>query len=153
MKQKVTLPALEEELLKMKSQNVRNIVLIILSCVLLFSSSCVMKKAALHYFDLEKPAPAKALPVSEHNNSEINIAELCNLNTKTGSILDDVELISALEQLQLSTPVFFLLASFVLSWIALHLLLAITLGYLRQITSITSPIPLFIRLNRLVLYA
>lgn len=131
----------------------RNIVLIILSCIVLFSSSCVMKKAVWHYFDLEKSAPAKALPVSEHNNSEINIAELCNLNTKTGSILDNVELISALEQLQISTPVFFLLASFVLSWIALHLLLSVAPGYLRQITNITSPIPLFIRLNRMVLYA
>ncbi|MDF9797899.1 hypothetical protein OKW21_003162 [Catalinimonas alkaloidigena] len=112
-----------------------------------------MKKAVVHYFDLEKPTPAKTLPASEHKSSDITISELCSLDAHTGSILDDVELITALKQLQLSAPVFFLLASFVFSWIAYILQSALAPGYLRQIISITSPTPLFIRLNRLVLYA
>ncbi|WKN30209.1 hypothetical protein PZB74_14680 [Porifericola rhodea] len=112
-----------------------------------------MKKTVMHYFDLDKPAPAKALPVSAHNNSDVSITELCSIDEKTGSLLDDVELSSALEQLQLNTPIFFLLASIVFSWLAFYAQLSVAPSYMRRIKSITPPIPLFIRHKRLVLYA
>ncbi len=130
----------------------RNIIIIIFSFMMLFSSSCAMKKAVMRYLDVQQAIPAKALP-SVNNSSEVSTQALCSIKSKTGRALDDVDLAPVLNDIQLKAPVFFLLIAFLFSWIALYLIPLSVPVYFRQHIPSFSSVPLYLKLRQLVYYA
>lgn len=131
---------------------VRKILLILFSVMMLFTSSCAMKKLLLQHLEIENSIPTKALPSFFVGNTlEESFTQQCS--AKIGSALDDMDLISALKIIDLKAPLLWLISSFFFSWIVYLKLRKENIPYFRQHFSICPTVPLYLSQKRLTLYA
>lgn len=117
--------------------------------MLVFSSSCAMKKVVLRYLDVGQSVPAKAWTGNSKQSSSV---ELCKQQAKSGSLLDDVDLYPAQETAQVPAPLFYLLASFLFSYLAISWLSSLAAHGRRQYFLSYAQVPIYLQLKQLVYY-
>lgn len=123
--------------------------ILILSILMLFSSSCTMKRLLWEYMEMEKGIPAKALLPAEGLGSKVlSAGELCA-----------AEAISLLDEAKLSlpapvkAPMLLFFAFLILPWMLVRILLQKWPAFPAFHYSIPPPVPIYLKLGRLIYYS
>lgn len=128
----------------------RNYLVIVFSLVLVFTSSCAMKRIALDFLEAQNRIPIKTLPVAENDRSNLN--EACLGDLENGNYMDYVELASAPDVVKAGSPVYFVVA-LLFAFTSLSLLpFLVKVGPGTGFQS-RHPVPIYLRLKQLVYYA
>lgn len=118
--------------------------------MLLFSSSCVMKKILVHYLDMQPPLPAKAMPVQFPAEIE-NASSDCSLQAEADAAFTHVDMVEASLAFHLDAPLWYVLLALYLCC-ALRFPIQTNYCQYRDRFLRVSPVPLYVRLHKLLLY-
>lgn len=125
------------------------LIILILSVMMLFTSSCTMKRLLWEYMGVEKAMATKALlPAEGVGSISLSIAELCV--AEAGSSFDEAELIPSFP---VKAPMLLLLALLIFPWILFRALLQRKSSFSGFHYLFPQPIPIYLKLGRLIYYS
>ena len=134
---------------KKKISKVSRLFILILSIMMLFTSSCTMKRLLWDYMGVEKAIATKALLPSEGRGSALSVAELCAV--EAGSFLDEAE--ELIPSVPVKAPMLLLFALLILPWVMSRVLLQRKPSFSGFKYSFPQPVPIYLKLGQLIYYS